>query len=259
MLRSALQSPSLQPGQAPGLWLCCSSSPWAAAPSPCQPGASPQCLWGAWRGVWTCCSHVLHTSSEREGLLQPLLIWGPHVWMLRHGRGCSHICPAELWLPGLFAATALPGCCSCSAAAPSLSPSCLSSVPWGRFLGASLLVLYLGLTWSRKVSPEQGPCPARCAGWPLPHGHGPPPPQSPKQGLELCLCLASLAMRGNSQFPRELLSPGQPRSPNIYISHYCLHMSLFSGGVSSFPLLPQCSPCSISSGADIPNAVLCSH
>lgn len=132
-------------------------------------------------------------------------------------------------------------------------------VPWVRFLGASPLVLYPSLTWSGKVSPSQGHAQSFVRGWHLPHGHGPPPPWSLKQGLELHLCLACLAMRGNGQFPRELLSPGQPRSLNIYISHYCLHMSLFSGGVSSFPLLPQCSPCSISSGAAIPNAVLCSH
>lgn len=37
-------------------------------------------------------------------------------------------------------------------------------VPWVRFLGASLLVLYPSLTWSGKVPPEQGPCPALCAG-----------------------------------------------------------------------------------------------
>lgn len=63
----------------------------------------------------------------------------------------------------------------------------------------------------------------------------------------------------NREFPRELLIPGQPCSPNIYISHYCLHTSLFSGGVSSFPLLPQCSPRSISSGAAITKAVVCAH
>lgn len=95
--------------------------------------------------------------------------------------------------------------------------------------------------------------------WSLPRGRRPSAGRSPKQGLEPELCLASLAMQGNSEFPRELLIPGQPCSPNIYISHYCLHMSLFSGGVSSFPLLPQCSPCSISSGAAISKAVACSH
>lgn len=126
-------------------------------------------------------------------------------------------------------------------------------------LGTSRLVSYPSPTWSGKVPPGQGLCPAFVRGWRLPRGRGPPPPWSPERGPEPWLCLASLAMRGNSQFPRELLSPGQPSSPNIYISHYCLHMSLFSGGVSSFPLLPQCSPCSISSGAAIPKAVLCSH
>lgn len=163
---------------------------------------------------------------------------------------------------GPLAARALPGAAGAHDAAPalelplSLSPSRLSSsAPW---VHPCLCRIHpspgAGRSLPHRVCAQ--PC---MQGRNLPRSRGPSPPWSPKRGVEPWLCLACLAMQGNSQFPRELLSPGQPCSPNIYISHYCLHMSLFSGGVSSFPLLPQCSPCSISSGAAIPNAVLCSH
>ena len=153
-----------------------------------------------------------------------------------------------------------PRCCSCSGTAPVPVPV---PVPITPFLFAPWVHPCLC-----RIRPSPGAgrsLPGRVCAQPcaqsrhLPRSRGPSPPWSPTRGVEPWLCLACLAMQGNSQFPRELLSPGQPCSPNIYISHYCLHMSLFSGGVSSFPLLPQCSPCSTSSGAAIPNAVLCSH
>lgn len=158
------------------------------------------------------------------------------------------ICPAVLGLPLRLLGSARcwsPRCCSCSGTIPipvTITPflfapwvhPCLRHICPSPGVGRSLL----GRVCARLFVP-----------WCLLLHLG-------AQGEDGAVALvASLAMQGNSQFPRESLSPGQPCSPNIYISHYCLHTSLFSGGVSSFPLLPQCSPCSISFGAAIPNAV----
>lgn len=171
---------------------------------------------------------------------------------------CSAGVPRACWLPELSR-----GSCTHDAAPALGLPQPCPLVPFLFVPRVHLLVHPCSCctcpSLSGKLCPGQGPCPVLCAGLAPVPSHCPAPPRSLEQGLRLHLSLASLAMRGNSQFPRELLSPGQPCSPNIYISHYCLHTSLFSGGVSSFPLRPQCSPCSISSGAAIPNAALRSH
>lgn len=263
----SIPGPFLQLGQASGLWLCCLSTPRAAAPSPRQRGASPP-LTGSFCGTHVSSIRAVSGKTlpaafdlQATWLDAPSTSWDAAASVLQ----CCCFCWGLCWLPGPVCSQSTPGAAGAHGAAPALEPP--HPCPHRAFPLCSLgtfpgcippCVVPVSHLEGEDLS-HQGHAQFFVQGWHLPRSHGPSPPQSLKQGLELHLCLASLAMGGNSQFPRELLSPGQPRSPNIYISHYCLHMRLFSGGVSSFPLLPQCSPCSISSGAAIPNALLRSH
>jgi len=195
--------------------------------------------------------------APRSRLPPRALTCPPYAPLLARGQALPAASDLEAAGPDACAGAAagsgaLPGAAGAHGAAPALEPVPVPILPL-RSVGTSLPSWYPSLTRSGEVPPgrvgARALAPAR--------SRGPASPRSPQRGLEPRLCLACPAMRGNSQFPRELLSPGQPCSPNIYISHYCLHMSLFSGGVSSFPLLPQRSPCSTSSGAA--SATLGSH
>lgn len=96
----------------------------------------------------------------------------------QHVMGCSSICPAVLLplpgLPGCVCSQSPPGAAAAHDAAPALGlpqPCPLVPflfVPWVHFLGASLLVSFLSLTWSGKVCPGQGPCPVLWAPAPEP-------------------------------------------------------------------------------------------
>lgn len=173
----SIPGPFLQLGQASGLWLCCLSTPRAAAPSPRQRGASPP-LTGSFCGTHVSSIRAVSGKTlpaafdlQATWLDAPSTSWDAAASVLQ----CCCFCWGLCWLPGPVCSQSTPGAAGAHGAAPALEPPTpvpivpFLFVPWVLSLGASLLVLCPSLTWRGKISPirampsslcRAGTCPA---------------------------------------------------------------------------------------------------
>lgn len=139
----AFQSPSLQSGWASGLCLCCLSTPWAAAPSPRQLGASPP-LPGSLRGahvssIRAASGKTLPAAFDLEAtwLDTPSTSWDAAASVLQ----CRCLCQGLRRLPGPICCQTTPRAAGAHDAAPALElphpcPHCAFPLcSLGTFLG----------------------------------------------------------------------------------------------------------------------------